>query len=234
MNQGADCKPPIYGDEPLYSEPREYMTQLLTLVDGSGKVEAKFWDTRVHKLVEWILPRLRADSSLGDDGAKYYCDIVETMLFDYDRRQDRKSLTETELDGYYRKMLDGSIDVTLFAIDAMTRSGDLRDFGLAQGKLYTVRDLLNDWRLGIINIPVDVLNEAGVDSKATINEVQKSKRIGEWRDDQQSDATKLMQENIELIKGLGDTAAKIMLRGLANGAIGGVLRKEEFDRRSLT
>ena len=72
MNQGADCKPPIYGDEPLYSEPREYMTQLLTLVDGSGKVEAKFWDTRVHKLVEWILPRLRADSSLGDDGAKLY------------------------------------------------------------------------------------------------------------------------------------------------------------------
>ena len=34
---------------------------------------------------------------------------------------------------------------------------DLLDFGVAQGTLYTVRDLLSDWRLGIINIPRDVL-----------------------------------------------------------------------------
>ena len=233
INQAADNKTPIYGDEPLVNEPREYMVQLCAHIDGSGAVEGKYRDTRVHALVEYVLPRLQARSLPGEEGTKYYRNIVETMLFDHDRRQDRQVFDVDELDAYYKKMLDGSIDVTLLAINARARSDDLLDFGVAQGTLYTVRDLLSDWRLGIINIPRDVLTEAGVDVMATSEDMRRSTIIDEWRNDQASDATRLMQENLAVIDGLDDKRAKMMLTGLAKGAIRGAARREVFDRQSI-
>lgn len=49
-----------------------------------------------------------------------------------------------------------------------------------QGRVFSVRDLKDDWVRGTINVPEDVLKEAALTTSSTVNEVRSSTRVQRW------------------------------------------------------
>jgi len=123
--------PPLLGDRLLAGEPREVTEKLCADVRRGGT--GRLLDTRVGKMTNYILTHLEKRQRPDEDAKQYFGDYLESVLFDDDRRQERRILKAEELDKYYFRTNNGWYNTYLVLAKAHFRTDNLPDFNCQTG-----------------------------------------------------------------------------------------------------
>lgn len=207
--------PQLLGDHLLVAEPREFTERLCADVRRGGT--ERLLDTRVGKMTNYVLTHLEKRQWSDEDAKQYFGDYLESLLFDDDRRQERRILKAEELDEHYSRTNNGQYNTCLVLAKAHFRADNLPDFNRQTGRLDAANDLYDDWKRDEINIPQEVLENAGVGADEDVVKVEPSPTITEWRCDTASDAVKALKLVVYDLKyGMrGDRRVRSSLNGEA-------------------
>lgn len=181
----------LLGDHSLTSEPREFSGKLLEDVRQGGT--ERLLDARVGKLTNYVLKYLEKRQRPGEAAKQYFGDYLDSIIFNYDRRQERQVLRAEELDEHYSRMNDGFYNTRFVLAKASFRASDLPDFGRQIGQLRATNKLYGDRKRGEINVPQEILEDAGVDPTEGNREMMDSLLIAEWQHDTASDAVNALK-----------------------------------------
>lgn len=134
----------------------------------------------LSQVARYSIDTLRARSNEGDDPKADFLQAVDSMIFDYGRSKERRVLTRSELDEYYRHTFSPVVNILLVGLKSKLRTQDVPAMSITQGRLYTLRDLAVDWPRGTINIPQEVLEEAGLRADSSLSDVNSNDVIRTW------------------------------------------------------
>ena len=94
------------------------------------------------------------------------CDALRaflgSMLFDFNRRKNRTLLTGKELLDNYHFSFSAVIQLAAIGLQIEMPLDVIRGLGELQGRFYALQDIQSDLEKGIINIPQEVVVEAGL------------------------------------------------------------------------
>lgn len=141
--------------------------------DFNGKPE-------IMKLGEYALGTLIRKARAGDNPRQEFLDEIDVMVFDNQRQPERRVLTTEQLNDYYRRTFFPIQNLMLTALSSDLRASDIPEFSLCQGRVYSLEHLSTDWRVGLINVPKEILEAAGLHSGSTFLEVTKSPVFKIW------------------------------------------------------
>lgn len=135
----------------------------------------------IIRLAEYSISILEKRARQGDNPKQDILNAMDIMVFDNQRRQGRRALTHEQLSNYYYPYTFSSIaNIMLIGLRSQFRATDIPEFSFCQGRVYTVRDLKSDWDTGTINIPKEILNEAGLTPFSSYSEVVESSYMKAW------------------------------------------------------
>ncbi len=144
---------------------------------ASGKYSGK---PKIVNLARFAIERLQKKARLGDNPKQNFLDEIDVILFDYHRAKTRLVLTEKQLKKYYQRTFFPVVDLMLIGLNSKLRAKDIVEFSFCQGRVYTIRDLDQDWRKGIINIPKKMLVKANLTGNSSVLEVKNSTVIKDY------------------------------------------------------
>lgn len=151
------------GDRPI-ANPEDYINKL-----WEPDPEKDPYSREMGDLATFVIDELKAKSSPEEYLLHLFFHLVNVMHFDYLRRKHRVILKKEELDKQHTDTFSISMDLTLALYGSRLRSSSLPEMVKALSWVSPARDLKDDWRNGIINIPLEILQ------KAYPNEIQKGK-----------------------------------------------------------
>lgn len=196
-------------------DPGHYVADIKQQIE-SGRVIPR---DDITTLGSYALTGLQKRAHAADNVQSSMLELITAMEFDYQRRHTGQLTTTNGLHEYYRALLGPSIDLLLVALDSSVRSGQIGEYPIAQGRLYSVRDLEQDWRVGIYNIPSEVLVRADVADAAVYGDVVARPTIQSWLHAEVAESVVSMQESMAIVSTLSDRPARYMLAGLGRGAL---------------
>ncbi len=144
---------------------------------SSGQYSGK---PQIVNLAKFAIERLQKKSKKGDNPKQNFLDEIDIMLFDYHRARKREMLTLKQLKSYYQHTFFPVVNLTLIGLGSKLRAGDIAELSLCQGRVYTIRDLDQDWARGVINIPKEVLRQAQLTPNASVQKVRSSQTVKKW------------------------------------------------------
>lgn len=150
-------------------------------------------EPKIMELAEYSLDALQRKALAGDSPLQDFLDIIDIMVFDYHRRQDRQELSTEQLRDYYEKTFFPIHNIMLVGLGSTLRATDIPTFSLCQGRVYSVEHLQADWRVGIINVPAEVLRAARLTSQAPYEIVRQSPVVNTWA------RNELQESKVELL-----------------------------------
>lgn len=174
---------------------------------------------KISRLAKFAVPILESKAKPDDNPRQEFVDLIDTMVFDYDRRLDRRTLSSEELELYYSQILNPGIDLMLIGFESEVRTCDIPNYSRNLGRLYSVRDLEQDWSVGIINVPTETLWNANLSAEDSYQELTSNSVITAWAEDEVIDATRRMVRVQETIANIPEKLSVTVLNGLASSAI---------------
>ena len=167
----------VDGDKESIGDPIEAVRRYQKVILHGRRIDLD------DKYEEIMLYGIRETAKLGDgrdDVKGDFFRLTNAILFDHERSKNRSILTKNELDGYYENLLGPSLNIGLICAGSKFRGADFPEMIYGQGRLYSVRDLKKDLRRGLCNIPLEVLEAAGVTKAATIQEILETQAVRAW------------------------------------------------------
>lgn len=177
-------------------------------------------EPKIMELAEYSLNALQRKALAGDNPRQDFLEIIDIMVFDYNRQQTRQELSTEQLQDYYRKTFYPIHNIMLVGLGSTLRAVDIPTFSLCQGRVYSVEHLQADWRVGIINIPVEVLRAAELTAKSPYEIVKKSSIVETWA---QNELQESKEELLRLRRMFQASTERITPR-IYNGLIGSMLK----------
>ncbi len=134
----------------------------------------------ISTLADYSIRTLNSRSREGDNPRKDFLTEIDSIIFDHERSKERRVLAEVELDEYYWRTFSPVVNILLIGLKSQLRAKDIPALSISQGRLYTIRDLGTDWQRGIINIPQEVLNTAGLNRNSSIEQLRQNQLLQDW------------------------------------------------------
>lgn len=163
------------GDAKFDGDPLSYVLELKENIKNNSLSK-----TSVEKQLKYAIDSLEQRAKGEDNPRAEFVRSIDSIIFDYYRAKERRVLTEFEVENYYRMTFDPVINITLMATGSSIRSKNIPALSYGQGRVYSIRDLRADWQRGIINIPKKVLDEDGLSSFSSVNEVLDNLTVKSW------------------------------------------------------
>lgn len=145
-------------------------------------------EPEIIKLVAYSLDALQKKTRPGDNPRQDFLDVIDIMVYDHQRLQERQALTAEQLAEYYRRTFFPVHNIMLIGLGSSLRSSDIPEFSLCQGKVYSVEHLQADWKAGIINVPEEILRIAELNPQSTYEEVIESSVVKIWAENELREA----------------------------------------------
>lgn len=183
-------------------------------------------EPKIIELAEYSLDAIQKKALTNDNPKQDFLDVIDIMVFDYHRRQTRQELSAEQLQDYYQKTFYPLHNIMFICLGSNLRATDIPTFSLCQGQVYSIEHLQADWRVGIINIPKEVLKTAGLTSHSPFEAVKKSPEINAWAQNELQKSRiellslqKMLQTSTEgittkIYNGLIDSMMKAIKKGL--------------------
>ena len=124
-----------------------------TDIEGLGEAKA---NAKYPGKTETVLPAAAARFALTRT-----LGLLHTMHLDRLRAERAQLWTEAEITAQHRRTFTRSLDLLLAALGSSVRGRDLPELVDALGWCSTMRDLPEDLRAGIVNIPSELWRQAG-------------------------------------------------------------------------
>lgn len=121
------------------------------------------------------------------------------MWFDHYRMKNRIVLNKDSLIENYRFQFYPIHNLHLIGLQSGLRVRDIASFPVAQGRLYGLRDMREDWDKGLINIPEETLTTAGLNPCSSFSDVQRSPAINEWIQEECGESAVQLNEGNEAL-----------------------------------
>ncbi len=164
------------GDRNVGQDPLEYVRNLRTQIESDEFTGIP----PISKLAEYSLKVLERNKKVDDNPRQDYLDAMDQMIIDHERAKTRQAFTMEQLEDYYYLAFKPVVNAMLIGFEAPFRAEDVKALCYCQGRLYSIKDLDKDWERGIINIPIEFLNAAGLTVNSDIKDVKSSRLLREW------------------------------------------------------
>lgn len=164
------------GDRQVSCDPLGYVQDLRSQVE-TGCFNN---NSGIATLARHAVNHLENHKKFGDDPRLDFLRAIDGIIFDYERSKEKRVLTAEQLEDYYFRAFDPVVNLTLMILNSSLRSKDIQAMSYGQGRVFSVRDLDDDWVRGTINIPEDILKESALSTSSTVDEVKNSTRVQEW------------------------------------------------------
>jgi len=147
----------VDGDRASEREPLEVVDELIVALEGG-----EFAGEELGRLGKAFRADLLARG--GPEALAKAVALLRRMRVDRERVLGLRVSGEDELAELHRATFRGSLDLMLIAADSRLRAGDVPELVEALGWCSVVRDLEDDLRLGLINLPREVAEAARSES----------------------------------------------------------------------
>ncbi|HVF69424.1 MAG TPA: squalene/phytoene synthase family protein [Xanthomonadales bacterium] len=166
----------VDGDRPISGDPQSYVLDLRRQVE-TGDFRK---DIRVSALAKRSLEILDRVKKSTDNPRQDFLDGIDGILFDHRRSKIRRSLSEKELEKYYEDAIGPGLNILLVGTESSLRSSDIPEFSTGLARIYSVRDFKDDWERGIINIPREIQEQAGLTPQNKYEDVINNTLVAQW------------------------------------------------------
>lgn len=160
-------------------KPDETLPYILTL-RNEIKSNSFTENPKISSLVQYSLEVFERKARPEDNPRQDFIDVIDAMVFDYKRAGERRVLSQKELDNYYHGTFFPVVNLALIALDSQFRASDIPALSYGQGRVFSVRDLEEDWQRGVINIPKETLDQAQLTQHSSIEEVKANSTVTNW------------------------------------------------------
>ena len=143
------------GDHPIEIEPLDLASDIRTAIEVR-----KFDDSEWGVLFGSLQELLDAISPSGE-GCHELVALIDAMMFDCKRVKEHSILSRDGLFTQLRCTFSHAISLSLIATGSRLRARDVPELVEMLSWCSLVRDLPEDWRKGLINVPAEVLNYVG-------------------------------------------------------------------------
>lgn len=140
------------GDRRVTEEPEAHVRSILRVLEGSAHPGP---GTVAEQLAAFLATELDAEAR------REMSELLEVLIEDRRRMDARRTTTAPALAEHHRKTFFFSLDLAFRLADSRLRAGDAPELIEALSWCSPVRDLDEDLGKGLINIPEEVLAEAG-------------------------------------------------------------------------
>lgn len=173
------------GDLEISQNPKDYVLMLKEIVVGandSKKPASTSFPQGIELMLTHSIQELEKRSLPTDNIKKLYELAIDAMLFDYQRINSKSFMSSKDLDNYYYETFAHVLNLMFVGLESRLRisPANLQDLALAQGHIYSIRDLEKDWNTGIYNIPMEVLKDAGIVRPVSFKAIKSSPVIQRW------------------------------------------------------
>ncbi|HUQ85345.1 MAG TPA: squalene/phytoene synthase family protein [Candidatus Limnocylindrales bacterium] len=203
------------GDRQVREDPLSYAVNLRNQI-AERKFDPK--DPIAH-LAEYSLGVFDRIKRPEDNPQQDILDLIDVMIFDHERAKDRRALSADDLEEYYYRTVYPGTNLMLTGFRSQLRAGDIPQFSTELGRIYSARDLDEDWTEGFINIPKEILDLAGLTPASSLEEVRGNSTIDTWFDDELTRSKDILKDLRSAPQVACDTRTKIAIRGFINRAI---------------
>lgn len=191
-------------------------------------------NTKLATLARYSLETLESRVTRSEDNPQ--ADIllsIDSMIFDYDRAQERNVLSAQEIHTYYENSFFPVVNLMLIGLQSQIRVIDIPGIALAQPRVYSIRDLAIDWQRGILNVPAEILMQAQLSSNSSVEEVQQSPLISEWQTEEVSKARNEANEARKVLLSIkNERTTQLMCQKLLNTVDELVLKMDSISSSS--
>lgn len=198
------------GDRYSVDDPLQHVLDLRSQV-ATGNFNAS---QSISNLAKFSIKTLKRKAKPFDNPTGNFLEAIDCMIFDYDRSKERKTLSENELSDYYLNAFLPVLNLMLIGLGSSLRAIDLTRLALAQGAIYSTRDLGNDWPKGIINIPSEVLTAASLSPLSGLQEIQSSPIINNYLSSQLIKSRAYLEEADQELAANPEWLTRKVIRGL--------------------
>ena len=173
-------------DAPKGKDPKEFA------LDIQRQIQTGDFDylTPLSHLAKYAVNSLESRQEEGRNVRQEFVAAINPLVFDYDRRGERRVLTTSELEQYYWDSFRPITEIMLIALGSKWKAEDIREFGLMQPRVYSVRDYFDDYNSGIVNIPKEVMDFASYDASHSASTVWHNEYVQQWIGSQLDQAKK--------------------------------------------
>lgn len=134
------------GDLEISANPLDYALSLRAQIE-SGIYSDK---PEIIGLAKYAISALERKSRSGDNPRQEFLNVMDSIIFDYQRSRERRFLSFEELENYYQRAFFPVVNLMLIGLGSRFRASDIPELSFCQGRVYTVRDLEDDWRGGLL------------------------------------------------------------------------------------
>lgn len=156
--------------------------QLDYVLNLKNQVEAGNFNgnPKIGELARYSLEVFERKAQPSDNPRQDFVNVIDAMVFDYERAGERRVLSKEELNNYYRYTFLSVVNLTLIGLNSRFRASNIPALSYGQGRVFSVRDLNEDWQRGVINIPKEILEQAQLDQNSSITDLTKNEIIKDW------------------------------------------------------
>ncbi len=137
-------------------------------------------DPKVSDLAKYSISNLERKAKVNDNPRQDFLNGIDAIIFDYQRAKLRQILTSKEIEKYYHDTFFPVVNILLIGFDSQFRAEDIPELAYSQGRVYSIRDLEEDWQRGIINVPKEILQAAGLTEEDSIGAIKRNKIVANW------------------------------------------------------
>lgn len=134
----------------------------------------------LNKIADQAISLLEDRATSADNPRESFARSIDIMIFDYQRSRKRQVFTSGEIQAYHRLNYSPILDLLYIGLRSNLRSSDIPEYSLAHGRVNSIEDLEEDWGVGIINIPKEILDEANLDNDVSYQQLISSEFVRYW------------------------------------------------------
>lgn len=162
------------GDRDISGDPEDYVHSLLEGMDGKDHAP------KIVSLYHFVIDRI--EDSGANNLQQDFKDLIDVMIFDYERSKDGRILTKKELDDYFSRTFVPGLNISLQIGGSRLRGSDLPEMVSTMGHLFSIRDMKMDLSRRVINIPQEELELSGLSGLISYDEVHRDSHLSRWMD----------------------------------------------------
>ncbi len=175
----------------------EYALEILAHVKGESTSNLP-----IVKLFDFSIKGLEKIMLLDDNPRKDFADEIEIMIYDYKRSQERRLLSQAEIEEYYLKTFIPVLNIALIGAGSKYRGKDVANLAYLMGQVHSIRDLKKDLSEGTINIPREIIKNL------ELKNLHNSKEVKMWIENENQTIQKRYEEFKYWLNINGDKGAK--------------------------
>ena len=202
-------------DRHLNTHPKQYVQNLLEQIQSG---HYRFEDP-ISRLANYVMAQLDKLCLKEDNPKEEFLSLFRRMIFDWDRANRKIIYDEQALHTHHVQTLIHAQNITLTITGSKLRGTNVLDLTEAQGHLYVLRDIKQDLLKGIVNIPAEILNAAGLNDAYNMmpGQIFEKNAVKLWMKQELNRGNNHLLEFMNQLPALADLPARKVFKPLTRG-----------------